>query len=139
MSDHECDGPDCCLAESLRQFADAINEASPLTIEPLIIDDPDHKPTFDVQVESHGDKEPPIEPITWYRLDISLPGSECLAFRIPSPGSDRLAFLETRRVELQEMCARRSRELIEARERIAFLERCLGRLVAEREANGIRS
>lgn len=49
---------------------------------------------------------------------------------------DRLAFLETRRVELQEMCERRSRELIEANERIAHLERCLGRLVAEKENHG---
>lgn len=48
----------------------------------------------------------------------------------------RLAFLETRRAELQEMCARRSRELIEANKRIAHLERCLGRLVAEKESHG---
>lgn len=48
--------------------------------------------------------------------------------------SERLAFLETRRVELQEMCERRSRELIEANERIAFLERLVGRLIADRES-----
>lgn len=44
---------------------------------------------------------------------------------------ERLAFLETRRVELQEMCSRQCSELIEARERIAYLERLIGRMYAE--------
>lgn len=48
----------------------------------------------------------------------------------------RLAFLEERIGELRDMLRHRSRELIKARDRIAHLERCLGRAYARLSKEG---
>lgn len=125
MSEHECDGADCCEKLNYTKTTTDRCEVTKTT------------PTGErVRLTSKGrlrEDQADVGAFLNSEIDLEEFGKRCHRRSFEVRVEERLGFLETRRVELQEMCELRTKELIAAKERIAHLERCLGRLLAERE------